>query len=163
FAGYVTQTQRALLRRAIALTRPGGTVLYVTCTFAPEEHEAVVSDILATEPDALAPLDLPVAHPPGLTAFEVTRYVSRLAVAARIYPHHLDSGGLFLARLRKLEGSSDPSASSGWSPVPAAFPESGDAESGDADQRTAAGELIERGFEELGSRYGVSRAVLDRW
>jgi hypothetical protein len=37
----------------------------------------------------------------------------------RIYPHHLDSGGLFLCRLRK-HGPDEPV--SGWSPVPTVFP-----------------------------------------
>jgi hypothetical protein len=42
----------------------------------------------------------------------------------RIYPHHLDSGGLFLAKLRKTESegdSSDVDRDSGWSPIPPTF------------------------------------------
>src|SRR5690606_6506590 len=128
FAGYVTQAQRALLRRAISLTKPGGTVLYVTCTFAPEENEAVVSEILGSEPVDVEPLHLPVAHAPGLASFEGAQYDPRLVGAARIYPHHLDSGGLFLARLRKHGESAvgQPAEADGWSPVPAAFPEDGE-------------------------------------
>src|SRR5690606_18165115 len=128
FAGYVTQAHRALLRRAISLTQPGGTVLYVTCTFAPEENEAVVSEILGSEPVDVEPLHLPVAHAPGLASFEGAQYDPRLVGAARIYPHHLDSGGLFLARLRKHGESAvgQPAEADGWSPVPAAFPEDGE-------------------------------------
>ena len=36
--------QVALLRRALSLTRPGGIVVYSTCTLSPIENEAVVAD-----------------------------------------------------------------------------------------------------------------------
>ena len=103
FVSYVTGAQRDLLERAVRVTRPGGIILYVTCTFAPEENEAVVSDALERLPVELEPLDLPVPHARGVTAFEGVTFDPRVEGAARIYPHHLDSGGLFLARLRKLD------------------------------------------------------------
>lgn len=121
FMGYVTRAQEALLRKAIRVTRPGGVVLYVTCTFSPDENEAVVSRVLEDEPVALEPLTLPVACAPGLTRFEDRVYDPSMEGAARIYPHHFDSGGLFLARLRRLDGERE--ARVGWTPVPATFPE----------------------------------------
>ncbi len=130
FRGYVTRAQEDLLRRAIRLTRPGGTILYVTCTFAPEENEAVLDRVLADEPIELEPLSLPVPHAPGLTAFEGLRFDPRVEGAARIYPHHFDSGGLFLARLRRREGDATTTPERartsapdrGWRPVPPVFP-----------------------------------------
>lgn len=122
FMGYVTRTQEALLRKAIRVTRPGGTVLYVTCTFSPEENEAVVSRVLQDEPVELEPLDLPVPHAPGLTRFEDVRYDARMEGAARIYPHHFDSGGLFLARLRRLEGEATVGSTDAWKPLPDVYP-----------------------------------------
>lgn len=97
------QTQVALLRRAAALTRPGGTFVYATCTFAPEENEAVLS---ALDPE-LATVE-PVGAIPGLvTRPGVTRWGDRsyrgdVANAVRIWPHLNDTGGFFLARLRRL-------------------------------------------------------------
>ncbi|MFW5928919.1 MAG: RsmB/NOP family class I SAM-dependent RNA methyltransferase, partial [Halobacteriota archaeon] len=38
--------QKGILSRAVELTRSGGVVVYSTCTFAPEENEAVVSHVL---------------------------------------------------------------------------------------------------------------------
>jgi len=121
FMGYVTRAQEELLRKAVRLTRPGGTVLYVTCTFAPEENEAVVSRVLADAPVELEPLDLPVPHAPGLGSFEGTAFDPRLEGAARIYPHHFDSGGLFLARLRRLDDGGT-AVGSEWAPVPPVYP-----------------------------------------
>ena len=85
--GNLAAHQLALLGRAADLVRPGGRVVYATCSSEPEENEAVVDAFLATrgdftlldlrtpEPGTLAPLldsrglfrTLPFAH--GLEAF----------------------------------------------------------------------------------------------
>ncbi len=175
FLGYVTGAQVALLERAVRLTRPGGVILYVTCTFAPAENEAVVTRVLESMPVELEPLDLPVPHGPGITSFEGERFDPRLQGAARIYPHHLDSGGLFLARLRRTDASlpGEPSASAatlgssqGWSPVPVAFPRDPDEEDGAVTTDPAeARAMAEAASVELGDRFGVPPEVLEgvRW
>jgi 16S rRNA C967 or C1407 C5-methylase (RsmB/RsmF family) len=152
FIERVSRVQRALLAKAVRVTRPGGTILYATCTFAPEENEAVVSDVLAGGGVDLEPLRLGVPHAPGLTAFEGARYDPRLAGAARIYPHHLDSGGLFLAKLTRVDGAV--STPDGWSGVPAAFP---DGELSDDGGRALVGGALAA----LSVRYGPSPAELD--
>jgi NOL1/NOP2/sun family putative RNA methylase len=162
FTARVAPVQRALLEKAVRLTRPGGTILYVTCTFTPEENEAVVSDVLAAGGAELEPLTLGVPHAPGLTSFEEAEYDPRLVGAARIYPHHLDSGGLFLAKLRRLghDATGRPHASvdadAGWSPIPCAFP---DGESSEP----AARDLIAAALEAVTHRYGVAAGELGTW
>jgi NOL1/NOP2/sun family putative RNA methylase len=153
FLGYVTSAQRALLEKAVRLTRPGGTILYVTCTFAPEENEAVVSDVLGTAPVELEPLDLPIPHARGLTSFGDLRFDARLEGAARIYPYHLDSGGLFLAKLRRL---GDGGRGEGWSAVPAVFP-------GEGASEAEASERIACAVDELRERYGIDAAAHPDW
>ena len=121
---YITRMQEDLLRRAIELTRPGGTVLYSTCTFAPEENEAVVDAVLRDAPVEIEPIVLDVPSAPGLTSFGDLRFDPQLEHAVRIYPHHLDSGGLFLAKLRRTESdgnNSDVDRNRGWSPIPMSF------------------------------------------
>ena len=160
FQRQAPRRQEALLRRAIVLTRPGGTILYSTCTFAPEENEAVVDRVLQDAPVALEPITIDAPHAPGLTSFEGQTFDSSLEGACRIYPHHFDSGGLFLARLKRV-GGDEPAGSvvddaaklSGWSPVPAAFPD------GRTDPQVAA-ETIEAGFERLESLFGIGADVL---
>ena len=172
FGRYVRAAQRALLEKAIRLVRPGGTVLYVTCTFAPEENEAVVDDILKRHPVELEPINLPVVHAPGLTSFDGTRYDARLEGAARIYPHHFDSGGLFLAMLRRLDDGSAPADGSrqdGWTPVPTGFPGDSldrgvvldpDAGPDPADRSPDPSHHIRLAREDLELRFGVDRAEL---
>ena len=121
YRDYIVKLQEELLRRAIDLTRPGGTVLYSTCTFAPEENEAVVDAVLRDGPVEIEPVLLDVPSSAGLTSFGAFRFDPRLERAVRMYPHHLDSGGLFLAKLRKTASSdiaNEPDPDAGWSPVP---------------------------------------------
>jgi len=121
---YIVRLQEELLRRAIDLTRPGGTVLYSTCTFAPEENEAVVDAVLGDAPVEIESVALDVPSAAGLTSFGDLRFDPRLENAVRIYPHHIDSGGLFLAKLRKtVSDGNDPGVdrNAGWTPVPRIF------------------------------------------
>ena len=46
----LTTLQKRLLQRAVALLRPGGTLVYCTCSLEPEEGEAAISTLLAAEP-----------------------------------------------------------------------------------------------------------------
>jgi 16S rRNA (cytosine967-C5)-methyltransferase len=43
--------QRRLLERALFLTKPGGTLVYCTCSLEPDENEAIVADLLARAPN----------------------------------------------------------------------------------------------------------------
>jgi NOL1/NOP2/sun family putative RNA methylase len=127
FRRYVIGAQEALLRRAVQLTRPGGLIVYSTCTFAPEENEAVIDRVLRDAPVVCEPIPLDLPHASGILDWAGCRYHSGVENAWRVYPHHLDSGGLFMARLRRTadaaNGSADEERSGvGWSRVPHAFP-----------------------------------------
>lgn len=125
FQRYVTSLQEDLLRRAVELTRPGGVIVYSTCTYAPEENEAVVDAVLRDAPATLEPIELDAPHAPGLTRWDERRFRPELDRAWRVYPHHLDSGGMFMARLRKAgdpDGADAAEADAAWGPVPPAFP-----------------------------------------
>ena len=42
--------QRRLIERAAGLTKPGGTLIYCTCSLEPEENESIVAALLASDP-----------------------------------------------------------------------------------------------------------------
>lgn len=91
--------QRSLLRRALQLVRPGGRVVYATCTFAPEENEEVVN---AASGFVVEPVSVPGLHlSPGLTEWAGRRLRPDLVNAVRLWPHHNDTGGFFVAVLRR--------------------------------------------------------------
>jgi len=95
----VAGVQKGILRRAIEATRAGGTVVYSTCTFAPEENEAVLDHALAELPCRLIEVDLPLESRPGVTEWEGESYDPSVRKARRIYPHFNDTGGFFVAKL----------------------------------------------------------------
>jgi tRNA and rRNA cytosine-C5-methylases len=95
----VTGVQKGILKRAVETTREGGTVVYSTCTFAPEENEAVLDFVLGKRPCRLVPFDIPLAHSPGITEWQGESFDPTVRQAKRIYPHQNDTGGFFCARL----------------------------------------------------------------
>jgi len=98
--------QRSLLRSAYLALRPGGTLLYCTCSFAPEENELVVQALLRREPEVET---LPLQPPPGvsvtsgLSLWREKRLDPRLANALRLLPDALWDG-FFVCLLRKPAG-----------------------------------------------------------
>ncbi len=103
--GYIQRMaaiQRGLLYRALELVVPGGIVVYSTCTIAPEENEGVVSRAIKRGLAELIPWEPPAPHARGLPRFGREEYGEEMENAVRIYPHHFDSDGGFIAVLRKL-------------------------------------------------------------
>lgn len=99
----IAQVQRALLRAAVRLTRPGGSIVYSTCTYAPEENEGALDGLDPSEV-AIEPITPPpgLSVTPGLREWDGRYYRPDVINAARIWPHHNDTGGFFVARLRRL-------------------------------------------------------------
>lgn len=60
------KTQRALLAKALKLVKPGGTVLYSTCSVLREENEGVLADVLPGSGCVLEPIDLTALGLDGL-------------------------------------------------------------------------------------------------
>jgi len=95
----VAGIQKGVLRRAVQATRDGGSVVYSTCTFAPEENEAVLDHVLATEACTVVPYETALAHDPGVRTWEDEEYHPSVEHAKRFYPHQNDTGGFFCAKL----------------------------------------------------------------
>jgi 16S rRNA (cytosine967-C5)-methyltransferase len=90
----LARTQAAILRAGAAAVRPGGTLVYSTCTISPRENEALVAAFLAERPDFAADdlrEELPVWQHPS-----VPRHLQTL-------PHRDGTEGFFIARLRRRE------------------------------------------------------------
>lgn len=94
--------QKQLVKSAVKALKPGGTLVYSTCTLTPEENEEVIDFALREFPVELEPIDLPkLTVRPGLTSFEDKVFDSRLSKALRLYPFENQTEGFFIARLRK--------------------------------------------------------------
>lgn len=92
--------QIGLLKNAVQLVEPGSIVVYSTCTYAPEENELVVAEVLDKahlESASIAGLK----GCPGITEWEGRELNEDLAKCTRYYPHINDTGGFFVAKLIK--------------------------------------------------------------
>ena len=87
--------QREILDSAARLVRPGGRLVYSTCTFAPEEDEETVGAFLEAHPEFTPePVDAPWFVPGENASY-------------RMWPHKLLGEGHFAAVLRKTQGESE--------------------------------------------------------
>ena len=99
----LSNLQLDLLEKASRLVKAGGEIVYSTCTFAPEENESVIEEVLERTELELKKVETDAEHSRGVKEFEDRRYSFDTEKTIRIYPHHLGSGGIFVARLRKPE------------------------------------------------------------
>jgi len=91
-----TTLQRESLYFAASMLKPGGRLMYSTCTFAPEENELMIDAFLSAHKDFIG---VAIPHTeygmePGLRGEKYT---------ARIWPHHQKGEGHFMAYLQKQE------------------------------------------------------------
>ncbi|PWH18436.1 MAG: hypothetical protein DDG60_00425 [Anaerolineae bacterium] len=96
--------QSNILRVAAKLVRPGGYLLYSTCTFAPEENEGVIAQLLDEFPHFQV-MELP--HFEGFVEgkpqwLQKETNAIGLERAARLFPHRLQGEGHFVCLLKKV-------------------------------------------------------------
>ncbi|WP_313539766.1 RsmB/NOP family class I SAM-dependent RNA methyltransferase [Enterococcus sp.] len=87
--------QQAILIEAVKMLKPGGQLIYSTCTFAPEENEAIISWLVENYPFVIQPIAMPnVAHgrPEWGHAADIDKTV-------RLWPHLNQGEGHFAAKL----------------------------------------------------------------
>lgn len=105
----VVNSQRAILYKAFQVCRPGGRVVYSTCTYAPEENECVVQDVLDRldeRPQFVACEIEGFESSPGLSSWQGREFDPQMRRAMRVWPHHNDTGGFFVAAFERSEETS---------------------------------------------------------
>lgn len=96
FAAALPATQAAIALRMLPLVKPGGRLVYATCTILPEENEEVVARLLAEAPVGLERIS--VAELFGKQRAAEIATADGLALATRPDKHGMD--GFFAAALR---------------------------------------------------------------
>ena len=98
--------QGEILDAAAKMLRPGGRLVYSTCTFAPREDEEAVAAFLERHPDfAPEKVDAPWFTPGENGSF-------------RLWPHKLLGEGHFAAVLRRMDGNGEDGNSVSGAPLP---------------------------------------------
>lgn len=99
---YFSSQQKEIVARGISMLRPGGMLLYSTCTFSPQENEGVISFILENFPQ-MELLDISGYRGFSKGCPQWGNGDPRLKKCIRIFPHHMEGEGHFLALLTKKE------------------------------------------------------------
>lgn len=98
---FFPKIQKSIITQAAEMLRPGGMMLYSTCTFSPEENEQTIEYLLKQYPE------FEICEMEGYEGFaegmpEVTEEKDEeLKKTVRIFPHRMKGEGHFLALLRK--------------------------------------------------------------
>jgi len=99
----LSATQKQLIRTAFEILKPGGTMVYSTCTLEPQEDEAVVTHLLDTYPDAkLQDIKLKgLKRSKPVLEFDGQKYHPDVKKCIRIWPQDNDTEGFFVCKIRK--------------------------------------------------------------
>lgn len=96
-------TQKQLIETGFSVLKPGGTMVYSTCSLEPLENEAVVSFLLEKYPNAklesFSMNDLKKSK--AVTEFEGVKYHKDVSKCLRIWPQDNDTEGFFVCKIKK--------------------------------------------------------------
>jgi NOL1/NOP2/sun family putative RNA methylase len=101
---HYSELQRSIVPNALRMLKPGGMLLYSTCTFSPEENEGSVKFMMDLDPD-LEIVDI-ASHYEGFAPGRpelIEDGMEDLKKCVRIWPHKMNGEGHFIALLRKKE------------------------------------------------------------
>ena len=103
------ERQDYIMNNAAGLVRPGGYLLYSTCTYSYEENEGTVTRFLDKHSDfSLIPVkeELAAGTRPGI-AKDTDKY--DLSLTRRCYPHFTPGEGQYIALFKKDDSQKEPS------------------------------------------------------
>jgi len=89
----IVALQRRLIRNVSKWVKPGGVMVYSTCTVLPEENECILNDFLMENQDFEAD-DIRVFVPDGLA-------LKAKGCMLHLYPHTDGTNGFFISRIRR--------------------------------------------------------------
>ncbi len=102
----MSRIQKGLLMSGIRMLKPGGTLVYSTCTFGTEENEQVLQWLKDKIPEiSIEKIEIPIKNvKPGLNSWKEKKFDSQIRNAIRVVPDEL-FGGFFIAKLKKKKAT----------------------------------------------------------
>ncbi|MBI2142883.1 RsmB/NOP family class I SAM-dependent RNA methyltransferase [Candidatus Woesearchaeota archaeon] len=93
--------QKTLIDTGFSLLKPGGTLVYSTCSVEPEENEGVVDYLLQKYPESatLEEIKLEINRGSPILNFEKSSYGSEVRKCLRIWPQDNNTEGFFVAKI----------------------------------------------------------------
>ncbi len=96
-----SKLQKELLMAGYKALKPGGILVYSTCTLDPLENEEVVDHLLYSTDAVIEDIDIPVKCTKPITRFGDREYLTDVKKCLRIHPQDNDTEGFFIAKIRK--------------------------------------------------------------
>jgi NOL1/NOP2/sun family putative RNA methylase len=99
----LTRTQKGLILAGYQALKPGGVMVYSTCTLTPQENEAIVSLLLEKNPEAeiLDFEDFGLKWSRGVVNWKHLEFDERCQKARRLNPYRNKTEGFFIALIGK--------------------------------------------------------------
>lgn len=98
---FFSRLQRSIITQAAAMLKPGGMLLYSTCTFDASENEQTIEYLLSQYPEfTICPIEPYDGFAQGMPEVTESREPG-LAQTVRIFPHRMQGEGHYLALLKK--------------------------------------------------------------
>lgn len=94
--------QQTILDEAAKMLKPGGVLVYSTCTFAPDENEGAISSFIQEHEDFMIEETIhDAAFAPGRADW-TRNPAPGLEYTMRLWPHRIKGEGHYIARLRRM-------------------------------------------------------------
>ncbi len=100
---FLSVQQKKIIANAINMLKKDGTLVYSTCTLAPEENEGVIAHAVRNfdvEVEKIYIKNLKTRE--GITEWNGNDFCRDMKKCIRIYPQDNDTEGFFVAKLRKI-------------------------------------------------------------
>ncbi len=95
-------TQKKLITTAFDILKPGGRMVYSTCTLEPQEDEGIISYLLGERPDAkVEKINIDIKRSPAVTSFREKSFDPAVKDCLRIFPQDNDTEGFFVTRISR--------------------------------------------------------------
>ena len=95
--------QKKLLISGLKALKPGGILVYSTCTLTVEENEELVDDLIKNFPIEIMEIEgLNIGEDRGITEYMDRKFSKELEKAIRIWPHKSKMEGFFIVKIRKI-------------------------------------------------------------
>ncbi len=99
----LSRIQKQLIINCFDMMKPGGILVYSTCTFAPEENEEVIQCLIEKRNCRLERIKIKgLKTSPAIENWRGIKFNDEIQKTVRIWPHHNNTGGFFLAKIRKV-------------------------------------------------------------
>ncbi len=97
--------QKEIILNAYKMLKPGGIMVYSTCTFSPEENEQVIAWLLENQEDTeILECEMYEGFDAGRTEWLGEHRCGNIDRTIRLWPHKVGGEGHYVAKIRKTGG-----------------------------------------------------------